>query len=626
MSLIKELKRRNVIRMAGLYLVGAWIVVQVAETLLPIFGTPDWVLKTLVALLALGFVPALVFSWLYELTPGGLKRDAEVTPEQSISAQTGRRMDRLIVVGLVAVVALVAADRFWPGARTVPGAVPGASSGAAADAERPASGADAASQPGPSADGQKSIAVLPFVNMSADKENEYFSDGISEELLNVLVRVEGIGVASRTSSFAYKGRELGAAAIAKELQVDHILEGSVRKSGNRVRITAQLIDATNDRHLWSETYDRELTDIFTIPDEIANAIVTARRGKLAGQVDGAPAVLVKADTEDLQAYELYLKARQMFVARRELGEAARLAERAVELDPKFARGWEVLAAIACVAEDWGVRDRDYTAISLAAAQRALDLDPALSMPWAARAISESIDLPIDWDRYLETLGRAIDADPRNETAHLWRALGWANLGWFDRAIADIDQCLVLDPAYPNCTRFKALMFLFQGRTEAALELFQQGVAVGFVRNRAESFVLPLWERDQQLAAQLLLDAREVPVELRKPVLDALIGASPADAAVRAEVERRLADRLDPLTNSLGFVALLWMREFDRAAESPELDTSSLSHWETVPGLRNSPAFKRLIERLGVAAHWRKHGFPPQCRPLGDSDFECDPVP
>ena len=136
MSLIKELRRRNVIRMAGLYLVGAWIVVQVAETLLPIFGTPAWVLKTLVALLALGFVPALVFSWLYELTPGGLKRDAEVTPEQSISAQTGRRMDRLIVVGLVAVVALVAADRFWPGARTVPGAVPGASSGAAADAER----------------------------------------------------------------------------------------------------------------------------------------------------------------------------------------------------------------------------------------------------------------------------------------------------------------------------------------------------------------------------------------------------------------------------------------------------------------------------------------------------------
>ena len=625
MSLIQELKRRNVIRMAGLYLVGAWLVVQVAETLLPIFGTPDWVLKTLVALLALGFVPALVFSWLYELTPEGLKRDADVTPAQSIAAHTGRRMDRLIVVGLVAVAALIVADRYWP---RDPQGLATSEPAPAGDGPAPAAApaATGESEPGDSATGQKSIAVLPFVNMSADKDNEYFSDGISEELLNVLVRVEGIGVASRTSSFAYKGRELGAAAIAKELQVDHILEGSVRKSGNRVRITAQLIDATNDRHLWSETYDRELTDIFTIQDEIANAIVTALRGKLAGPVDGAPAVLVKADTADLEAYQLYLKARQMFVARRELGEAARLAERAVELDPKFARGWEVLAAIACVAEDWGVRDRDYTAISLAAAQRALELDPGLSMPWAARAISESIALPIDWDRYLETLGRAIDADPRNETAFLWRALGWANLGWFDRAIADIDQCLVLDPAYPNCTRFKALMFLFQGRTEAALELFQQGVAVGFVRNRAESFVLPLWERDQQLAARLLLDAREVPVELRKLVLDALIGASPADAAVIAEVERRLADRLDPLTNSLGFPALLWLREFDRAAESPELDTSSLSHWETIPGLRNSPAFKRLIERLGVDAHWRKHGFPPQCRPLGETDFECDPVP
>jgi hypothetical protein len=337
-------------------------------------------------------------------------------------------------------------------------------------------------------------------------------------------------------------------------------------------------------------------------------------------------VLVKADTDDLQAYELYLKARQMFVARRDLGEAARLAERAVALDPKFARGWEVLAVIASVAEDWAVRDRDYTAISLAAAQRALELEPGLSMPWAARANSESVDLPIDWDRYLETLGRAIDADPRNETAYLWRALGWANLGWFDRAIADIDQCLVLDPAYPNCTRFKALVSLFQGRTEAALELFQQGVAVGFVGNRAESFVLALWERDQPLAVQLLLDAREVPVELRKPLLDALIGESPASAAVRADVERRLADRLDPLTTSLGASAFLWLREFDRAAESPELDNSYLAHWEPIPGLRNSAGFKRMIERLGIATHWRKHGFPPQCRPLGDTDFECDPLP
>jgi TolB-like protein len=461
--------------------------------------------------------------------------------------------------------------------------------------------------------------------MSADKDNEYFSDGISEELLNVLVRVDGIGVASRTSSFAYKGRELGAAKIAAELKVDHILEGSVRKSGNRVRITAQLIDAVNDRHLWSETFDRELTDIFAIQDEIANAIVAALRGELGGSADGSPAVLVKADTGDLQAYELYLKARELFIARRDIGEGIRLAERAVELDPTFARGWEVLAALAVVAEDWGVRDRDYTELAVVAAQRALDLDPALSMPWAVRALGESTTLPIDWDRYLASVGRAIAADPRNETAFQWRAMAWMNLGWFDRAVADLDQCLVLDPAYPNCTRFKALALLHKGDTEHALELFQQGVAVGFVRNRADSFVLPLWERGERLAALLLVDASNVPVGLRKPLLESLVGERPADAATVAEVVRRDADPLDALSQ-LGTTALLWSREFDRAAESPGLDNSSLAHWERIPGLRNSPGFKRMLERLGVATHWRKHGFPPQCRPLGDTGFECDAAP
>ena len=618
MSLFAELKRRNVIRMAGLYLVGAWLTVQIAETLLPIFGTPPWVLKTLVAMLALGFVPMLVFSWLYELTPEGLKRDAEVTPAQSIASQTGRRMDRLLAVGLVAVVALIAADRFWPRGEKEMG-TEGIKGAATASADTVSATAPLI----PSVPISKSIAVLPFVNMSADKDNEYFSDGISEELLNVLVRVDGIGVASRTSSFAYKGRELGAAAIAKELKVDHILEGSVRKSGNRVRITAQLIDATNDRHLWSETYDRELTDIFTIQDEIANAIVTALRGELVADDKAAPAVTIKADTQDLEAYELYLKARELFIARRDLGEAVLLAERAVELDPKFARGWEILAVLASVAEDWGVRDRDYTALSLVAAQRALDIDPALSMPWAALANAESVTLPIDWDRYFESLGRAIAADPRNETAFQWRAMAWMNLGWTDRALADLDQCLALDPAYPNCKRFKALALLHKGDTERALELFQQGAAVGFVRNRFDSFILPLWERGQHLAVHLLLDARAVPVGLREPLLASLVGERPADPATIAEVVRALADPQDSLTVGMGINAFLWLREFDRAAESPELDNSSMVHWERIPGLRNSPAFKRMIERLGVATYWRKHGFPPQCRPLGDADFECD---
>ena len=189
-------------------------------------------------------------------------------------------------------------------------------------------------------------------------------------------------MASRTSSFAYKGKDVSVAEIARELKVRYVLEGSVRKSGDKVRITAQLIEAGNDRHLWSQTYDRELTDIFVIQDEIANAIVAALRGSLVPDARPASAVKVVADTGNMQAYELYLKARENFIARRDLPQTTDMFQRVVALDPKFARGWEGLAAVASVAPSWGFKDRDYRTLSAQAADRALELDPSLSMPWA----------------------------------------------------------------------------------------------------------------------------------------------------------------------------------------------------------------------------------------------------
>ena len=226
MSLFAELRRRNVIRMAGLYLVGAWLVVQVAETLLPIFDTPGWVLKALVVLLAIGFVPALVFSWIYELTPGGIRREGEVSPGQSTAPKTAQRMDRLILVALALVVLLVATDRFWPRAVVAEPATM---------ADTPLQQAAGATDETVATPGN-SIAVLPFVNMSADPAQDYFSDGISEEILNALVKVQGLQVASRTSSFGFKGQEaLGVPAIADKLAVRHVLEGSVRRAGDPER-------------------------------------------------------------------------------------------------------------------------------------------------------------------------------------------------------------------------------------------------------------------------------------------------------------------------------------------------------------------------------------------------------
>ncbi|MBP7419478.1 MAG: hypothetical protein KA911_12795, partial [Xanthomonadales bacterium] len=236
MSLLAELQRRNVIRMAGLYLVVAWLVVQVAGTVLPMFGAPAWLPRSIVVLLAIGFVPALVFSWIYEFTPQGLKRDAEVTPAQSIASTTGRRIDRLIIAGLVAVVALFAADRFWLGEGDE--GKPGSeySSGTESVATSATSRPELYSDPGfptaaSSPPAQKSIAVLAFSNLSEDAGNEHFADGISEELLNVLAKVPQLKVAARTSAFHFKGKDTPIPEVARQLGVAYVLEGSVRKAG-----------------------------------------------------------------------------------------------------------------------------------------------------------------------------------------------------------------------------------------------------------------------------------------------------------------------------------------------------------------------------------------------------------
>jgi adenylate cyclase len=622
MTLFAELKRRNVIRMAGLYLVGAWLILQVAETLLPIFHTPDWVLQAMVVLLALGFVPAVVFSWLFELTPEGIKRDAEVTPEQSIASTTGRRMDRLIFAGVLALIAVIAADRYWP--RTPPVEADKASVPAADTSKAPAASA-AGNKTAPVAPDPNSIAVLPFVNMSADKENEYFSDGISEELLNALVRVDGLQVASRTSSFAYKGREMSSQAIAGELHVSHLLEGSVRKQGDKVRITAQLIDAVNDRHLWSETYDRDLTDIFAIQSEIANAIATALRGEL-GAAATTP-VKVKAVTDNLPAYELYLKARELFIARSHLRESIKLYEEVVKMDPKFARGWEDLAALYSIVEGWGIRDRDYMALVEPTAKRALELDSTLSMPWAALSLAEMRKRPFNWDKALDLANRAVDANPNNTTALLWRSVVWNYLGLFDKALTDQRRCLELDPAYQNCLRWVAQSLVSVGHADEALALFEQGVAKGFVENRAAAFVPILIQRGDHLSARFLLKLLGSPPELSGILVDALQNPGGTHPDARPIIERLAADANLPFNSTIGkSLAYVWLGEFDRAGEFDDPLNDLIDPWMPgPPGWRNSAGFKHKLEKWGVVDYWRKHGFPPQCHAVGETDFTCDKV-
>ncbi len=303
MSFLAELRRRNVIRMAGLYLVGAWLVVQVAETLLPIFGTPDWVLKALVVLLAIGVVPALVFSWIYELTPDGLKRDADVDPAQSIASTTGKRMDRLLLVGMLVVIGAIAADRWWPKGESP--APPGTAS-TPAIAQPSDAAAPAASDPkGEAAGVVRGIAVLPFDNLSPDPDNAFFAGGVYEEVLTKLSRINELRVISRTSMERIAKDDLEVGAIGQRLGVSHVLEGSVRRAGDQIRVTVQLIEAATDAHVWAENYDRKLDDVFAIQSEIALAIAGQLEISLSPQLQ---ANINVRPTQNQAAYALYLRA------------------------------------------------------------------------------------------------------------------------------------------------------------------------------------------------------------------------------------------------------------------------------------------------------------------------------
>ena len=322
-----ELKRRNVIRMTGLYLVGAWLIVQVAGTVLPMFGAPEWLPRTIVVLLAIGFVPAVILSWVFELTPQGLKRENDVAPERSIAPQTGRRMDRTIIVVLVLALGYFAFDKFVLTPRReaalVSSALPNESK---------------------SVINTKSIAVLPFENRSEDKANAYFADGIQDEILTRLSKIADLKVISRTSTQHYKSAPENLSEIARQLGVAHILEGSVQKSGDAVRVNVQLIKAANDSHLWADTFDRKLTDIFSVESEVAKAIADQLRAKLTGQEEQ---VIAAKPTENVEAYDAYLRGLAYWLkpgyTLANALSAQKYLKEAVRLDPKFALAWALLS-------------------------------------------------------------------------------------------------------------------------------------------------------------------------------------------------------------------------------------------------------------------------------------------
>ena len=432
MHVFDELRRRNVFRMAGLYLVGAWLLVQVASTLFPAFDVPGWTLRALVIVLALGFVPALVFAWLFELTPDGLKRDGDVAPGESIAPQTARRMDRMIIAVLLLALIVFAFDRLVLAPRR--------------DAALVASTTQriAAAVPAASGVGRNSIAVLPFVNMSGEAANEYFSDGISEEILNVLAGTPQLQVAARTSSFAFKGKAMEVPAIARELKVRMVLEGSVRKQGDKVRITAQLIDADTGFHVWSQTYDRKLEDIFAIQDEIARAIGDELKIKIAAA--GAASART-GHARNVEAYDLYLQGMALWHQRRgaSILQAIDRFRKAIAIDPDFAQAYGGLGLAYSVVPAYtdAIPTAEALALSDDAALHALALDPG--NPEAYAALGNTAVSKLQRGTAVALLQRATMLRPSFATAYQWRGSILMSNGELDAGYQSIVRASTLDP-------------------------------------------------------------------------------------------------------------------------------------------------------------------------------------
>jgi TolB-like protein len=461
-----------------------------------------------------------------------------------------------------------------------------------------------------------SIAVLPFADLSQDQDQKYFTDGLSEELLNLLVRVDELRVASRTSSFAFRGSSLGIPEISKALNVGHILEGSVRKDGDRIRITAQLIEAGTDTHLWSENFDRELTDIFAIQDEIANAIVNALTGELG--MGGDRVITVEAVTENLDAYEMFLTARELFINREQLPESIRLFRKAVELDPDFARAWAGLGAVEGVANEWIFGDGiDHEPLAKVAAEKALSLNPDLSMPLAVLGLIAN-----DYSDSLDYLSAAIEKDPKNTSAWLWLGLHQMVAGFIDESMASLQQCLAIDPGYQNCRQHLARAYLFKGDVETALKLCNETLE-HLLHSTDDAFVSTYVRNGQRYLALHIADARLG--SAGAPVIEWIRAIENPDAdnssglARLKDWERQTSSGEKLMSISPMFLSF---RAYDELAENPELASYALWHPDG-DEFRTTPQFESIIRQQGIFEYWVSHGFPPQCKPMGDYDFECD---
>ena len=593
MTFLAELKRRNVLRMAGLYLVAAWLITQVASTVLPAFDAPGWALRAVISTLVAGFLPMMILSWVFELTPEGLKRETEVDRSQSITPLTGKKLDQIIIVVLALALAYFAFDKFALAPQRE--LVVRQQNEAEVSAARTRGGIDALIH----SYGDRSIAVMPFVNMSPDPEQEYFSDGISEELLNQLTRIAQLRVIARTSSFAYKGKEVKVEQIAKELNVAHILEGSIRRSGTKVRITAQLIRAADSSHLWSETYDREMTDIFAVQDEIAAAVVAQLKLKLLRAAPTAKVV-------DPKAYELFLQARALIRQRTAdaYTGAIDMLQRALAIDPAYAAAWTQLARVYSAQADNGLRPiSEGYRLAREAGNKALASDPDFAL-----ALS-----------HLAWIAMSYDGDFAAAAQHLTRALVLArddlsvlnisaaftqSLGRLQPAIAIREWLTARDPANPVLVANLGLAYYQAGRWDEAIARYRQALALSpqaVVYHYQIGMALLQRGQAQAAFAEMQLEPDGPWRQIGLPMVWHALGDKAQSAAALADLIHKYEKEM---SYNIAYVHA-WCNEFelafewlDKAVAYQDAGLSEIVLQPEFAKLRDDPRWLLFLHKLG----------------------------
>ena len=605
MSLFSELKRRNVYKVAVAYAVASWLLIQAASILLPTFEAPSWVMKVLVLVIVLGLPTALIFSWAFENTPEGINLESEVAANESITRRTGRK-----IVAVTAVLAVIAAGLFvfqFMRARptwSVPANV--------------------------SVIANKSIAILPFNDLSPNHDQESFSDGMAEEILNALAHIKDLKVIGRASSFYYKGKNVSLKQIGSELGVANILEGSVRKQGEQVRITSALSRTADGLQVWSKHYNGTLANIFDLQESFARDIAGELNVVLA---DPSEARIVDKPTDNTQAYALFIEAQTLISWRvgDSLPRAIALLEEATRLDPKFARAWAKLAVAFAVAPQYIVADwqTNWTAADIAA-HRAIVLDANSTEAYAALGY-------IDFARrrYLDMVApaqRALAIDPNNVTANFWMANQLVAMGRFADAETATDRALKADPANALLLFYKGSMWWWRGDIENAFKLAKRVEALGSPLAGMLLFEIAARDGDHDRGAEEFARGcgafrSGFSKEDFFTIYRGIFTDEAARKAALAVVARHPNDEM-------GGALLLMLAEPEQSFARFEEGSSSLSggylNWLWQPHgyarkARQHPAFQTFAKRIGLVDYWKQNRWPDLCQPVpekGPDSFTC----